>query len=110
MITKEGLIEINKEFDKGIIVNAPSLDFALSSLKNSKDWVKQLACLIRAILVDHVFQEGNKRTVTALIIYFFESYKQGYDLYKIDKIVAKVAKNNIESIEQIRRELKDAIR
>jgi len=110
MITEKGLIEINKEFDKGNIVNKSSIEFALSSSRSSKDWIKQLAYLVRAILIDHIFEEGNKRTAAALILYFFEANKVAYDPYKIDKIVAEITSKNINSIEQIRRKLKDAIR
>ncbi len=110
MITAKGLVEINKKFDRGIIINKSSLDFALSSLHSTKDWIKQLAYLVRAIAVDHVFQEGNKRTAVALILYIFEVHKAAYDSYKVDKIIAEIASKNINSIEQIRRKLKDAIR
>ncbi|MEW6063466.1 MAG: hypothetical protein AB1571_03820 [Nanoarchaeota archaeon] len=110
MITESGLVEINKKFDKGIISNRSSLNFALSSLNNTKDWIKQLSYLVRAILVDHIFQEGNKRTAAAVIIYFFEANKVAYDGYKIDKIIFEIAKKNIKNIEGIRRKLKDAIR
>lgn len=110
MITEKGLIEINKKFDTGTIVNRSSLSFALSSIQASKDWFKQLAYLVRAILIDHVFHEGNKRTTAALIIYFFEAHKKAYDPYKIDKIIADILVDNINSVEHIRRKLKDAIR
>ena len=110
MITESGLIEINKRFDIGVVVNKSSLDFALSSAKNTKDWVKQLSYLVRALLVDHIFQEGNKRTTAVLILYFFEVHKTAYDLYKIDKIIAEIASKNINDIEKIRRKIKDVIR
>ena len=110
MISEKSLIELNKNFDKGIIVNNSSLDFALSSIQNTKDWIKQLSYLVRALLIDHVFQEGNKRTTAALILSFFEAHKVGYDSYKIDKIIIEIISKNINSIEQIRRKLKDAIR
>ena len=110
MITEKGLVETNKRFDKGIIVNKSSLDFALSAVKNTKDWIKQLSFLVRALLVDHIFQEGNKRTTTALVLYFFEAYKIAYDSYKIDKMIAEIASKNINNIEKIRREIKNVIR
>ena len=110
MITELGLIEINKKFDKGVIINKSSLDFALSYAKNTKDWVKQVAFLLRALLVDHIFQEGNKRTGSALLLYYFETHKVGYDPYKVNKVVAEIASKNISSVEQIRRKLKDVIR
>ena len=110
MINEEGLIGVNKRFDEGIVVNKNSLDFAISSIQNSKDWVKQLAYLTRALLIDHIFQEGNKRTAAVLILYFFEEHKVAYDSYKVDKIIVEIISKNISNVEQIRRKLKDAIR
>lgn len=110
MINKEDIAELNKKFDKGTIINDSSLSFALSSMRNTKDWFKQLAYLVRAIIVDHVFEEGNKRTAAALIIYFFEAHKVAYDPYKVDKIITEVILKNVTSVEQIRRKLKDVIR
>ena len=110
MISRDGLIELNKKFDKGVIGNESSLNFALSSLCNTKDWVKQLAYIVRAILIDHIFQDGNKRTAAALILYFLEEYKVAYDPYQVDKVIAEIVIKNINNIEQIRRKIKDAIR
>ncbi len=110
MITEKGIIEINKKFDNGTVVNKSSISFALSSMNASKDWFKQLAYIVRALLIDHVFQEGNKRTAAALIIYFFEAHNVAYDQYKVDKIIAEIILKNINSVEHIRRKLKDAIR
>ena len=87
MFSVQDVIEVNKEFDKGKIVNEGSLEFALSSIKNTKDWITQLAYLIRSIVLDHVFEEGNKRTAVALIIAYAEAHKRAYDLTKIDKII-----------------------
>ena len=110
MITIEGIIEINKKFDIGNVVNKSSLDFVLSRTKNTKDWIKQLAGIVRAILIDHVFEGGNKRTAAAVILYYFESYQVAYDPYKVDKVIAEIIVKNINSVEHIRRKLKDAIR
>ncbi|MBI2667944.1 Fic family protein [Candidatus Woesearchaeota archaeon] len=110
MITKKDIVEINKEFDEGVIVNESSLDFALSANKNTKDWIKQLAYLVRAILIDHVFEEGNKRTSAALIMVFIEENKLIYDPQKVDQIVIEILKKNINNINKIRRMIKNAIK
>lgn len=110
MIDKQDIININKEFDNGNLINKSSLEFALSSLRHSKDWVKQLSYLVRAILIDHVFEEGNKRTASALMMAIIEEHKLGYDPYKIDKIIIEILKKNINDITKIRRMIKDAIR
>ena len=110
MISKKGIITINRKFDSGIVVNASSLDFALSNLKTTKDWTKQLAYLVRAILIDHVFEEGNKRTAAALIMDFIEIQKLAYDSYKVDKLIIEIIKKNITDINKIRRLIKNVIR
>lgn len=110
MITKEDIVKINKRFDKGNVVNSGALDFALSSTKHSKDWLTQAAYLIRAILIDHVFEEGNKRTAAALLYAFYEDYNKAYDIYKIDKIITGIVTKNITDIAKIRRMIKDAVR
>jgi len=110
MLTKKAIIEINKEFDVGKVINEGSLDFAISSANETKDWIKQLAYLTRAILIDHVFSEANKRTTAALIMAILEEKKVGYDPYKIDNLIINIIKNNITNINQIRRIIKDVIR
>jgi len=109
MIKIEDLVTINKQFHKGIIINKSSLDFAVSSTKDTKDWIKQLAYIVRAILIDHVFEEGNKRTASALIMSILELQKLAYDPQKVDEIIIKIIKNNIISITNIRRMIKNAI-
>jgi len=110
MLVKQEIVEINKEFDKGNVVNESSLDFALSSIKQTKDWIKQLAYLVRAILIDHVFEEGNKRTAAVLIMVFIEENKLDYDPQKVDQIVIDILKKNITDIKKIRRLIKNAIK
>ena len=110
MINIEDLVQMNKQFDNGIVVNKSSLEFALSLSKNTKDWIKQLAYIVRAILIDHVFEEGNKRTASALIMSVIEIHKLGYDPYKVDELIIEILKDNITDINKIRREIKNVIR
>jgi len=110
MITKQDLIEINRQFDRGGVVNESSLEFALSSSKNTKDWTKSSAYILRAILIDHVFEEGNKRTGSAFLMSIMEKMKIAYDPYKVDKIVVEIILKNITNLDKIRRLIKDATR
>lgn len=110
MLNKDYLIKLNKEFEKGIVVNENSLDFALSSANKTKDWLKQLAYLIRAILIDHIFEEGNKRTASALIMSVLENQKIAFDPYKIDIIIVEIIKKNIININKIKMLIKNVIR
>ena len=108
MLSKDDAVEINKLFDKGRIVNGGSLDFAISSIKKTKDWITQLSYFLRAIVVDHVFEEGNKRTAAALFITYCEANKKAYDIYKIDIVIRDLIQKRISDISKIRRMIKNA--
>lgn len=110
MISAQEIVELNKKFDKGNLINKSALDFAISSLKHTKDWITQLAYLVRAILIDHVFEEGNKRTTSALISSVLEIQKKAYDPYAVDKLIVVIIKRNITDIAEIRRLIKNVIR
>jgi len=109
MINKNDLVEVNKRFDNGNIVNMGSLEFILSTLKHSKDWVTQLAYILRGILIDHIFEEGNKRTALAVMLVYFEANKKAYDVYKAEKIITEILLKNIKDINKIRRMIKNVI-
>ena len=109
MLTKKALIELNKEFDLSKIINESSLDFALSNASMTKDWIKQLAYITRAVIIDHVFFGGNKRTMAALIMAVLEERKLKYDPFKIDSLIINIINKNITSINKIRRMIKDAV-
>ena len=109
MLTFADMVEINELFDTGKLVNKGSLDFALSSCRKTKDWITQLAYLIRAITLDHVFEEGNKRTAVAVILAYLKAHKKAYDLHKVDTIIITIIKKQIHDIAYIRRLLKNAI-
>jgi len=102
------LTKLNKKFASGLIVNKGSLDFALSAVFKSKDWHEQLAYVVRAMLCDHVFEDGNKRTAAAYITAVLVNFKFRYDPFKIDQLVLKIAKNNTTDIKKIRRMIEHA--
>ncbi len=110
MFKENDIIEINKEFDSGVIVNKSSLDFAIKSTEITKDWVTQASYLVRAIALDHVFEEGNKRTALAVLLTYFEANKKAYDIYRVEKVIIDIITKNITSIENIRRMIKNAVR
>ncbi len=106
----EDLQAINKRFASGSLVNKESLEFAISHAIRSKDWREQLALVMRAILCDHVFEDGNKRTAAAYFIAVLEEYRLAYDPFKIDQMIVKIAKNNITNVKNIRRMIENASR
>lgn len=102
------LADTNKKFSTGAIVNRGSLEFALSAAIKSKNWQEQVSYVIRALLCDHVFEDGNKRTAAAYLISVLEEFKYRYDPFKIDRMVLKIAKNNTSDVKRIRRMIQNA--
>jgi len=111
MLSKETIIKLNKQLgEKGALVNESALEFAISSQYKTKDWLSQLSFLIRAILIDHVFQDGNKRTTLALVIGVLDELKLGYDPRRLEENLIRILKNNITDTKKIRSLIKDVIR
>ncbi len=109
-LTKKDLIRINQEIgEKGQFQNESSLEFALSQFKSKKNWLYELAYLVRSLLTDHAFEDGNKRTALALIILYFEEKRMAWDKERIVQNVHFLAKNHYKSIEKISRVIKNAL-
>jgi len=110
ILTKKDIITLNQEFDQGNLNNESSLYFALSYAKKTENWTKALAWLTRAILLDNVFEEGNKRTA-ALLIKTYSDYER-FETYddKIVKIIKEIILKNITSIRKIEEMIKNAIK
>ncbi|MBW3014883.1 Fic family protein [Candidatus Woesearchaeota archaeon] len=109
-LTKKDIIAMNQVFDQGILINEESLDFAISYARMTENWVKALAFLVRAINVDHVFEEGNKRTAALLIETYVEF--EGHKVYK-DKLallIARMAAKRVTSIRRLEEMIKDVIK
>ncbi|MBI4139754.1 hypothetical protein HY483_02210 [Candidatus Woesearchaeota archaeon] len=103
------VVRINQEFDAGKIINSGSLSFAISEANISKSWLKSCAILVRAVLIDHVFEEGNKRTAAGIIVAFLEENRLKYDPEKISRVIAKMLMKNVTSIKIIELEVKNVI-
>ncbi len=101
MLSKKDIIGINKDHYTGKLSNESSLDFALSQVYRSKNWLKTTAILSRAILIDHVFEDGNKRTTAGVIATIMEMNNMDYNPEKIAQLVVRIAKENITSVKQI---------
>lgn len=110
MLTKKDIIALNQEFDTGTVINEASLDFAISYAKRTTNWPKALAFLVRAILLDHVFEEGNKRTAALLVKYYAELKNCSTNDGDVAKLVQKIVLKNIVDIIKIEEMIKDAIR
>ena len=109
-ISKEDLIRINRGFDGGLR-NDASLDFALEKQEDNKlGAYKKLAYLLRAILVDHPFSDGNKRTATFLCMSFANEENLQVDKELLAHQIISIAKNNLTEIRTIADRIKTAIR
>jgi|SRR3989338_1293870 len=109
-ISKKDLIRINKGFG-GNLRSDSGIDYALDVQKNNKlgDY-KKLAYLLRAILVEHPFSDGNKRTAMFLCLNFAEENKKQVDRDLLLEQIVSIAKNNINEIRNIEWRIKNCIR
>ena len=108
-ISMEDLIRINKGFG-GNLRNEASLDFAIRIQNNKKlGGYKKLAYLIRAIIVDHPFTDGNKRTAMFLAFAFADEYKKIVDSDLLKHHILSISSKNINEIRNIEWRLKNAI-
>ena len=109
-IRKEDLVEINRRFG-GQLVRDASLDFALMMQNRPKlGPYKKLAYLWRAILVDHPFSDGNKRSAVFLAVEFVREHQKRVDEEQLVHHAIAIAKKNITDIRTIEWRLKDAIK
>ena len=111
LINKKDLIQINQEIGAtGKLINEGSLDYALNIIKHRKSWLYELSHLVRSLLVDHAFEEGNKRTALVLILSYFEEKGVKYDRNRMSLVVYKIAKKNINNVTRIMELIKSGIR
>ncbi len=108
-ISKEDLLRINRGFG-GNLRSDSSLDFAIEMQNNKKlGKYKKIAYLLRAILVDHPFSDGNKRTATFLVFAFTEKNNKQVDRNLLLHQIVSIAIQNITEIRKIEQRLKTCI-
>ena len=109
-ISKEELLRINKGFG-GNLRSDSSLDFAFDRIQSKKLGIyKKLAYLMRAILVDHPFSDGNKRTAAYTALSLAHDFDKQVDQELLTHHIISIAKQNIHNIKNIEYRLKNAIR
>ena len=109
-ISKEDLLRINEGFG-GNLRSDSSLDYAIDIQANDKlgDY-KKLAYLLRAILVDHPFSDGNKRTAKFIVLNFAEQNQKQVDREILVQQIISIAKQNINNIRNIEQRLRSCMR
>ena len=109
-ISKEDLLRINFGFG-GNLRSDSSIDFAIDMQENKKlGEYKKLAYILRAILVDPPFSDGNKRTATFLVLNFAEQNKKQVNRELLIHHIISIAKQNITEIRNIENRLRNCIR
>jgi prophage maintenance system killer protein len=109
-IGKEDIERINKGFG-GRLRSGSSIDFALIKQNDKKlGKYKKLAYLWRALLVDHPFSDGNKRTALYLAYAFANEENKRPDRDLLIHHILSIAKGNVSDIRKIERRLQNAIR
>ena len=109
-ISKKDIVRIAKGFD-GNLRNESSLDFALEKQQEKKlGEYKKLAYLLRAILVDHPFSDGNKKTAMFVAFAFAEEQGKQVDEELLKHHLLSIASRNIIEIRRIEERMKNAIK
>lgn len=109
-INKQDIIRINMGF-KGNLRSDSSLDFALDIQNNKKfGEYRKLAHIIRAILVDHPFTDGNKRTALYICLAFTIEHNKIADNNLLVHHILSISKKNIVEINYLIWRLKNAIK
>ena len=109
-ISKKDLLRINKGFG-GSLRSSSSLDYAFEKLEDKKLGIyKKLAYLWRAILVDHPFSDGNKRTASFVAFIFADENKKQVNRDILLHQIISIAKKNIQDIRNIEQRIKTAIK
>ena len=109
-VSKETIIRINHGFG-GDLRSDSSLDYAIEIQDNKKlGKFKKLAYIFRAILVDHPFSDGNKRTAAYLALEFSKEHNMRVDNDLLIHQIVSIAKKNLTNIRDIEWRLKNAIR
>ncbi|MBI4151175.1 hypothetical protein HY492_03545 [Candidatus Woesearchaeota archaeon] len=109
LMSEKDIIAFNQAFDKGTVINKSSLSFAVEEANHTKSWLRGCAVLVRAILIDHVFEEGNKRTAASVIGAYLDEQGLLYNEEAIPKAVTKILMKNMTNIRTIERVINDVI-
>ena len=113
------IIELNKELVKFTqdtfgIVSLSSIDFALAHIKhnnNQKNFFKNLALLLRNIIGQHPFLDGNKRTGLCLIENILENYNLKLNLINRQKelFVINIALGKFDDLTKLAKYIKSKV-
>ena len=105
-INKKELIAVNSGFG-GSLRNQASIEYALSKFDSARlGPFKKTAYLVRAILVDHPFTDGNKRTAAYVVLRLADGQRKAVDTDSLLHHLVSISKHNIHQINIIERRLR----
>ncbi len=108
-IRKEDIARIAKGFG-GNLRNSSSLDYALEKQDDKKLGIyKKLSYLLRAILVDHPFSDGNKKTAFFISLAFAEECHKIVNEELLKHQILSIATKNLANIRVIEERIKHAV-
>ena len=105
-LKKGDVLEINRALG-GNLRSESSLDFAFTAAAEKSDR-RKLALLWRAILIDHPFDDANKRTVAAITRLYAQAKGLKIEPNRLAKEILNVSKNNIHDLKTVERRIKYA--
>ena len=105
MVIKKEIIGINKEFG-GKLVRESSLDFACTHVDHVKSVYKKNALLLRAIVVDHPFDDFNKSTAIIIMMRLFKKHDVVCDETLLLRLIVRVAKHSVTDLHTLEKSLR----
>ncbi len=99
------VIKKNKKFG-GSLINRGNLEFAIDKANKEKNIFKSNAHLVRGIIINHPFLDGNKRTTIDLITRRFAKQNIKCDSKALPRGIVNIAKQNIWDINKISNRLR----
>ena len=110
LVTLEEIREINKK-NEGFVMGDSSVETALE-MGEGKNLYRQLGLIWRAILVYHLFGDGNKRTAFAVTMLMMKRSGIGLNdsgIARVENQMLKVEMKNIDDVRKLERMVKYAI-
>jgi death-on-curing family protein len=71
-LTKEAIIEINKKFENGTMLNEGNLEHVVYKVANTRGIDRKAATLLIELARKHAFTDGNKRTAFESMLAFLK--------------------------------------
>lgn len=105
MEIRNKIVKINQDLG-GTLVRPNSLDYACDRFKDEKSIFRKNAYLIRALVIDHPFDDFNKSTAVSITLQEFNKHGIKCKENTYLKGMVRIAKNNVSDINKIESKLR----